>query len=235
MNTQNNVCRLESMQATIDKTSDESKLMEISISDFARWLDGRSYGYEITQEEERIAKERGFVVVFGYSDDNAELRGAINDELDCFDGGILKHKDLPGIIRAVWCDEDAIAPWTYQTTIPHAEFRIYDGGDLYCVGIVCDTNTSYDQPRFVDVNQIRRKSIADPESGEAIVYLQDIDEIPVADVVEVVRCEDCTQWVEGRHHTGRCNALIGFHGADRYTTGHDHFCSYGEMRSDGNL
>ena len=28
-----------------------------------------------------LAKELGFVVVFGYSDDNAELRGAIDDEI----------------------------------------------------------------------------------------------------------------------------------------------------------
>lgn len=221
---------METKQATSDKTSKESKLTQISISDFARWLDGRSYGYEVTKGEERIAKEHGFVVVFGYSDDNAELRGAINDELGCFDGGILRHKDLPGTIRAVWCDENAIAPWTYQTTIPHAEFRIYDGGDLYCVGIVCDINASHEKQRFVDVNLIRKKSLVDPDSGEAVVFLQDIDEIPVADVVEVVRCANCTQWVEGRHHTGRCNALIGFHGADRYVTGHDHFCSYGERK-----
>ena len=38
-------------------------------------------------EEERLAKENGLVVVFGYSDDNIELRGAINNEAGCFDGG----------------------------------------------------------------------------------------------------------------------------------------------------
>lgn len=52
----------------------------MTLKEFAKMLDGREYGGEITKEEEALAKELGFVVVFGYSDDNAELRGAIDDE-----------------------------------------------------------------------------------------------------------------------------------------------------------
>ena len=51
-----------------------------------------------------------------------------------------------------------------------------------------------------------------------------------ADMVEVVRCKDCKYWTEGRHHTGKCNALIQFHDAERYLTDNGHFCAYGERK-----
>ena len=110
----------------------------MTLKDFAAMLDGRTYGNEITQEEAALAKELGFVVVFGYSDDNAELRGAIDDEIGCYDGGVLEHEDLPGTIYAVWCPEDIDCAWGYTTTIPHESFHIYEDEELYCVGIVCD-------------------------------------------------------------------------------------------------
>lgn len=112
----------------------------MTLKEFAKMLDGREYRHEITKEEEAMAKELGFVVVFGYSDDNAELRGAIDDEIDCFDGGKLEHKDLPDVIYANWCDIEIKYPWSYKTTIPHESFRIYRDGDYWCVGIVCDIN-----------------------------------------------------------------------------------------------
>lgn len=57
-----------------------------------------------------------------------------------------------------------------------------------------------------------------------------IQNAPTVDAVEVVRCGECKLWVPGRHHTGRCNALIAFHEAERYTTDEGHFCAYGERR-----
>lgn len=112
----------------------------MTLKEFASLLDGREYRCEITPSEEALAKELGFVVVFGYSDDNAELRGAIDDEIGCFDGGILEHQDLPDTIYADWCPEDIDCAWAYGTSIPHEKFYIYDHGELYCVGIVCDIN-----------------------------------------------------------------------------------------------
>lgn len=110
----------------------------LNLKQFASMLDGRSYGSEITKEEEKLAKELGFVVVFGYSDDNAELRGAIDDEIGCFNGGELRHKDLTAPIYADWCPDDIDCSWAYGTSIPHEKFYIYENGELYCVGIVCD-------------------------------------------------------------------------------------------------
>ena len=116
--------------------------MIMTLKEFAKILDGREYLHEITKEEEALAKELGFVVVFGYSDDNAELRGAIDDEISCYDGGVLEHDGLPSIIYADWCPKDIDCSWEYDTSIPHENFKIYEDGELYCVGIVCDINES---------------------------------------------------------------------------------------------
>lgn len=105
----------------------------------------------MTDEEDKQAEKLGFVVVFGYSDDNAELRGAIYDEVGCFDGGEIlldRHgiiedcdcrygriaKENAKKIEAIWNEENY--SWTYKTDIPHATFDIYDDGEKFCRGIV---------------------------------------------------------------------------------------------------
>lgn len=124
----------------------------------ATMLNGREMGDEITKLEEEVAKASGLVVLFGYSDDNAEFRGAIRDEFSCFDGGTMfvskegvfpeedYHRctcDHCGYkafeksckkIEAKWCEGDY--SWTYMTDIPHATFEIMEDGDKFCRGIV---------------------------------------------------------------------------------------------------
>lgn len=145
----------------------------MTLKEFAKMLDGRSYGNEITKEEETIAKEHGFVVVFGYSDDNAELRGVIDDEIGCFNGGCIEHEELPGVIYANWCPEDIDCSWAYGTSIPHESFHILEGEDLYCVGIVCDISKNQ------KTNADRIRSMTDEELVKAICgrglcgYIQD--------------------------------------------------------------
>ena len=136
----------------------------MTLKEFASLLDGREYRCEITPSEEALAKELGFVVVFGYSDDNAELRGAIDDEINCYDGGVLEHKDLPSTIFADWCPTDLDCAWAYSTSIPHEKFEIYDHGELYCVGIVCDIN----KPKPTNADRIR--AMTDEELAEYLVY-----------------------------------------------------------------
>lgn len=123
--------------------------------ELAQLLNGRQYGSEITKEEERQAKEDGLVVIFWYSDDNAEIRGAIHGEIDCYEGwelffekdGIFTNKcsesDCPYFfealekakkVEAIW-EEDSYT-WTYKTDIPHETFDILDGEDKHCRGIV---------------------------------------------------------------------------------------------------
>ncbi len=132
----------------------------ITATEFAAKLNGRTYRNEMTKEEEAEAKEAGLVVLFGASDDLAEFRGAIDDEIGCSDGGDIlltrsgvvaddgatqygdfccEYKkraiESMAIISALWCDTDEAA-WTYGTNIPHSTFRIMEDDDVYCVGIV---------------------------------------------------------------------------------------------------
>ena len=127
----------------------------MNINEFAMKLNGREIGNEITPLEEKEAKKSGFVVVMGYSDDGAELYGAIREEVGCYNGAdILLDKDglvedcdcnckygriakeKAKIIEAIW-DEEGYS-WIYKTDIPHATFEIYEDRDKYCRGIVFD-------------------------------------------------------------------------------------------------
>ena len=54
--------------------------------DLAALMHGRQYRSEITPHEAAQAKAAGLVVMFGYSDDNVELRGAIGEEVSAYDG-----------------------------------------------------------------------------------------------------------------------------------------------------
>lgn len=126
--------------------------------ELASRLNGRGYGDEITKDEERMAKEAGLVVVFGYSDDGIEFRGAISDE-DGAPGktaitrdGLLQNKcgdeDCPYFaklvkasprIEALWCEEKDGPTWTYKTDIPHVTFDIQSDDaeeGIYCRGMV---------------------------------------------------------------------------------------------------
>lgn len=130
----------------------------MTAKELANLLDGREYGSEITKEEIKIAKESGLVVVFGASDDLMEFCGAIDDEVDCFEGGyayicengiykspqkcddcdvceyVEAERDACNTISAIWCGNEF--SWTYHTEIPHETFDILEDGGPYCRGIV---------------------------------------------------------------------------------------------------
>lgn len=62
------------------------------------------------------------------------------------------------------------------------------------------------------------------------IAIQQVVEHPTADVVPVVRCEDCVYW-DGLGYSGKCE---GYHnGLMRNYTNYDDYCSYGE-RKDSN-
>lgn len=107
--------------------------------ELAAMLNGRQYCEEVTPEIEQIAKDNNLLIVFGYSDDLCELRGAIFGEIGCYDGGTITHKELPKPIEALWCS-GRDCTWSYETELPHAEFNIYEGDELYCIGMVVDMN-----------------------------------------------------------------------------------------------
>ena len=117
----------------------------MTAKELAQALNGAQYGNEVTRAEAQIAKESGLVIVYGYSDDNTEFCGAIEDEIGTFDGGtVFLTKDgivaegTPGAksIEAMWCHPGSGAPWYFKTDIPHETFNVYDDGELFCIGIV---------------------------------------------------------------------------------------------------
>ena len=129
--------------------------IKMSIKDFANKLDGREYGQEIFGIEKQLAKELGFVVVFGASDDLAEFEGAIGDEASCYEGdkiyldkdGIFEECDCgckyseaarekTKVIKTIWGEGEY--SWQYETDIPYETFEIFDDGKKYCKGIVFD-------------------------------------------------------------------------------------------------
>lgn len=123
--------------------------------ELAASLNDREYTKEMTRAEEQAAKANGLVVVFGASDDLMEFRGAINDEIGCYDGGQAHltsaglltndcdNDDCPHfakllktatVIDAIW-GADGYS-WTYKTTIPHEQFDVLEDSEKYCRGIV---------------------------------------------------------------------------------------------------
>lgn len=131
--------------------------------ELAAKLDGVGFNSMENLELFNEAKQNGLVVVYGASDDLFELRGAIDDEGDVYGGGrvyltpsgifrqddcggnytdcpfFLEHAKKYRSILAVWCAPNkGGAAWSYETDIPHAEFRVFENGDLYCLGIVFD-------------------------------------------------------------------------------------------------
>lgn len=132
----------------------------MTVKELAAALSGREYGMEISREEERAAKEASLVVMYGYSDDCVELRGAIDAEIGAYEGtavyigkdGMIgdptcsdaEHCACPYFvtarnaaktIKAIW--NDAGGPfWTFETDIPHEAFTIMEDGEPFCVGIV---------------------------------------------------------------------------------------------------
>jgi hypothetical protein len=132
----------------------------------AALLNGREYREEVTDDERAQAKRAGIVIVYGASDDLCEFDGAINDEADCCNGGLIQF-DKHGLvskpdreeratlekfgvmeaylsrpaatINARWdekTDDGRPCSWCYSVNFPHETFDVMEDGQLYCQGIV---------------------------------------------------------------------------------------------------
>jgi hypothetical protein len=116
--------------------------------DLAFILNGRKRGDEIRKEEIKIAKDSGLVVVYGYSDDNLEFNGAIDDEVDSYDGTKVyinrkleikkKPKEGRKLVEAIWAPMDLYCSWLIKSDIPNVTFDIIDSeeNELFCRGII---------------------------------------------------------------------------------------------------
>ncbi len=132
----------------------------MTAKELAEMLSGRKYGMEITSEEARAAKDAGLVVVYGYSDDNVEFSGAIDEEVGAYEDttiyitkdGLLEEpacndaenctcpyfetaKKAAKTITAIWRDGERPSR-VFSTDIPHETFTIMEDGAPWCIGIV---------------------------------------------------------------------------------------------------
>ena len=132
----------------------------MTAKELAEMLSGREVGNGIGGPVVGWAKDAGLVVVYGYSDDNLEFRGAIDEEVGAYEGttiyltkdglleepacGIAENIECPYFIqvrekaqtiKAVWHDRGGPC-WTFETDIPHETFTIMEDGEPWCIGIV---------------------------------------------------------------------------------------------------
>ena len=123
----------------------------ITLKEFAAMLQGRDCQPNLTPDERLLAEHRGFVVVYGDSDDRAEFEGAITAEgctnplakdspagvLVLSEDGTLLDKDSDlyaeyvkenrNVINVFYCSKDGLN-WAFESDIPHETFTTYDGG-----------------------------------------------------------------------------------------------------------
>ncbi len=120
----------------------------------AEKLNGREYGSELTDEEAEQLQSVGLVVAFGYSDDNVEFRGAIDEEVGVWEEETIYF--FRGMIMCIPCGGNPGCPlwkeerkkakaitvknfdegWKFETDIPHEKFTIMEDGEVYGEGIV---------------------------------------------------------------------------------------------------
>ena len=123
----------------------------------AAQLDGREYGNEITEQECEQAKAAGLLVVFGYSDDNIEFRGAFEEESPAYDSGTIPFTnatllgDHDDNCECKFCGySEAVKKahslsfelkwdgWKLDTKLPHAKFKVMEDGDVFGEGLVIE-------------------------------------------------------------------------------------------------
>lgn len=89
--------------------------------------------------------------------------------------------------------------------------------------------------RYIDADAYRAKwaDIFDSAYGDSCceMFKKSIDEQPTADVVEVVRCRDCTWWKSIFSWNGKEHKVCVRDSSEPPREQND-FCSYGERRED---
>jgi len=139
------------MSASIKDGEQMSK--KEKVIDISKKVDGLRY-LEERNDIWDLAKKEGVVIVFGFSDDNIEFRGAIDDEIGCYDGSVVTVPGTNEHISALWCgmingnkaveeneyttEDGSVIPWTYKVRedLPHETFMMYEDDGVFCRGIV---------------------------------------------------------------------------------------------------
>lgn len=118
----------------------------------------REIGHEVSAADKAWLIENNLVVIYGASDDLAEIDGAVCDEVgigwrnksilfhrgsvyvpECDDEGCPHEEAIRNNCERVgvrW-DESITGPsWYYIATFPHETFDVYDGDDYYCQAVI---------------------------------------------------------------------------------------------------
>lgn len=162
----------------------------MNIKEFAEMLDGRQYTKEVTKEEAVKAKELGFVIAYGASDDLLEFRGALYDEAGIYNGGevaidIDKKELFCGeegedyceecykrankiIVMAEWSPEDEEISWRISADTEFESFLIKEDDENYCRGIVFELKSA--NKTKVTTKQIKLKKVVTEKGTVDIGY-----------------------------------------------------------------
>ena len=76
------------------------------------------------------------------------------------------------------------------------------------------------------VNKSDIYKLFDESNGVIRLHIADVDMLPTADVVEVVRCKSCKYYENGKSYTPYCNNVMNLFEEMKPTD----FCSYGEPK-----
>ncbi|MCS4089679.1 hypothetical protein [Rhizobium sp. BK176] len=124
----------------------------MDIHEAAQALDGNEYGEEGSPELFKAMKDAGLLALYGYSDDSIILNGAEHDQVydetlyftpdglltnDCDHDGcpyFRKLKKLAATVNVKF--GDGKYTFSMTTDMPHATFKIKEGNDPYCQGLV---------------------------------------------------------------------------------------------------
>ncbi len=136
----------------------------------AQTLNGWEYPIRLSREEKTLYRENGIVVVHPYSDDGMKFNGAINDDVDCFGGGIgyvCREGVIDGVsedeindppdtvedllamarllkgsivVTAVAGDSEDDPAWRYELPIPHSTFELMEDDEVMAVCAVFSIN-----------------------------------------------------------------------------------------------
>ena len=123
----------------------------ITLKEFCAMLSGRDCQPNLTPDERLLTEQRGFVVVYGDSDDRVEFEGAVTAEghtnplakdgpagvLVLSEDGKLIDEDSDlyaeyvkknrNVVNVFYCCKEGLN-WVFESNIPHETFLTYDGG-----------------------------------------------------------------------------------------------------------
>lgn len=109
----------------------------MSTREFAEKISGFEYPARELYAFYDEAKELGFLIAYGCSDDLLEIGGLYSNEFDAIGGTKIKIGTKGVNLEAVWCPEEREeTSWLIKVDCPHEQFTIMEDGVVFCYGAV---------------------------------------------------------------------------------------------------